>query len=135
MQVFVADNLLGLNKIAVQISKLFIHKIILVNGEMGAGKTTLTKELVKCFGTADRITSPTFSLVNEYETEIGLVYHFDFYRIKSISEALDIGLDDYIYSNNYCFIEWADKVKPSLPNNYHTIQITVIDNKREITFI
>ena len=130
-----ADNLVDLRTIALGCSQLFVHKTILVNGEMGAGKTTFIKELIKYVGSTDLVTSPTFSLVNEYKTDKGSVYHFDFYRIKSISEALDIGLDDYIYSGNYCFIEWSEKIKSHLPEDYHTIDIKVIENKREITFI
>ena len=87
------------------------NKVILFHGEMGVGKTTLIKQLCKSLGVTDATSSPTFSLVNEYETTTNqLVYHFDFYRLNKETEALDMGIDDYLYSGNWCFIEWAEKI-------------------------
>ncbi|MEI6508122.1 MAG: tRNA (adenosine(37)-N6)-threonylcarbamoyltransferase complex ATPase subunit type 1 TsaE [Bacteroidota bacterium] len=82
------------------------------DGEMGAGKTTLIKAICKTLGVEDEVSSPTFSLVNEYKTNDGkTIYHFDFYRIKNIEEVYDIGYEDYFYSNNICLIEWPEKIE------------------------
>src|ERR1700712_1543225 len=91
-------------------------KIWTFNGEMGAGKTTLIKSICKLFGVKDSVSSPTYSLVNEYVYgPTNKIFHFDFYRINSESEALDIGFEDYIYTRQYCFIEWPSKVSSLLP--------------------
>lgn len=109
------------------------QRIFLLEGVMGAGKTTLTKSLCKALGSKDNITSPTFSIVNEYLGQYGEIYHFDFYRIDKPSQAFDIGFEEYIYSGNYCFIEWAERVKDLLPNKYVIIEILEIeDRKRKI---
>ncbi|KAF2510632.1 tRNA (adenosine(37)-N6)-threonylcarbamoyltransferase complex ATPase subunit type 1 TsaE [Flavobacterium foetidum] len=110
------------------------NKIILFNGEMGVGKTTLIKQLCKTLGVKDATSSPTFSLVNEYQIPEGKkVYHFDFYRIKNETEALDMGVDDYLYSGNWCFIEWSEKIATLLPEEYSTINIALLeDGKREL---
>ena len=110
------------------------HKEILFHGEMGAGKTTVIKALAKELGVTQATSSPTFSLVNEYSTENnGVVYHFDVYRLKNESEALDFGIDDYLYSGNWCFIEWPEKIPNLLPDEYSEIFISVIpDGKRKI---
>jgi len=106
-------------------------------GEMGAGKTTLIKAICDQLGVTDSMSSPTFSVVNEYETKNQeTIYHFDFYRIKNEQEALDIGADEYFYSDNYCFIEWPEKVGNLLPEHYVEISIKLVDaNKREINLI
>jgi tRNA threonylcarbamoyladenosine biosynthesis protein TsaE len=101
-------------------------KILLFYGNMGVGKTTLIKQLVKQLGSDDVVSSPTFSLVNEYESDgEGLIYHFDFYRIKNEEEALDIGIEDYFYSNNWCLIEWPEKIKNLVPLNAVAVHISV----------
>jgi len=92
-------------------------KTILFYGDMGVGKTTLIRALVKALGSNDEVTSPTFSLVNEYEVENDKIYHFDFYRIENEVEVLDIGIEDYFYSGHWCFIEWPDKIEGILPND------------------
>lgn len=106
-------------------------------GEMGAGKTTLIKALCDQLGVTDCMSSPTFSIVNEYETKTHKrIYHFDFYRIKTLQEALDIGIDEYFYSGDYCLIEWPQKVKSLIPAHHIEISIKLIDaNKREIKLI
>lgn len=102
----------------------------LFDGPMGAGKTTLIKAICKAFEVIDNVTSPTFSLVNEYQNENKeIFYHFDFYRIKSEEEASDIGVDEYFYSNNYCFVEWPSMIPSLLPNEYVHIQIELISEK------
>jgi len=109
-------SLQQLSDIAHQIIQISTEKTLLFYGSMGVGKTTLIKEIVKQLGVNDVVSSPTFSLVNEYETLQGdLVYHFDFYRIDSDEEALDIGIEDYFNDNNWCLVEWPEKVKNLLP--------------------
>lgn len=92
------------------------HKIFLFYGEMGLGKTTLIKELTKQLGIKEIASSPTFSLVNEYQSDQGeTVYHFDFYRINDEEEAYDIGLEEYLYNDDWCFIEWPSVLENLLP--------------------
>jgi len=106
------------------------HKIILFYGEMGVGKTTLIKEIVKQLGVLDNVSSPTFSLVNEYHsTNNDKVFHFDFYRIDHEEEALDMGIEEYFYSNSWCLVEWPNKVENLLPLKSVTITITANDNQ------
>lgn len=104
-------------------------------GKMGAGKTTLIKALCRALGSTDPITSPTFALVNEYSTAGSeRIFHFDFYRIKSMEEALDIGFDDYIYSGKYCMMEWPENVEDLLPEEIVKVEIEVLDSSaRTIT--
>lgn len=97
------------------IEKGLNFKIWIFDGEMGAGKTTLIKSICKNLGVMDEVSSPTFSIVNEYKTVDGkTVYHFDFYRVKSIEEVYDIGVEDYFYSGNICLVEWPEKIKEIL---------------------
>lgn len=91
------------------------HKTILFYGDMGAGKTTLISALVKALGGTDEASSPTFSIVNEYQVTDDIVYHFDFYRIEDETEVLDIGIEEYLYSGHWNFIEWPEKIKGILP--------------------
>jgi len=102
------------------------QKVILFHGEMGAGKTTFIKALAKALGVSEPTSSPTFSLVNEYEAANGnLVYHFDVYRLKSEEEAYDMGIDEYLYSGEWCFIEWAEKIPSLIPTEHSTITLKV----------
>ncbi len=99
-------------------------KIWLFYGDMGSGKTTLIKSICAWFGVIDIVTSPTFSIVNEYlNTNDEIYYHFDFYRITNVQEAVDIGCDEYFYSGKYCFIEWPQKVEAVVPENHIRIDI------------
>lgn len=104
-------------------------------GSMGAGKTTFIKALCQYMGTSDNVTSPTFALVNEYNTEnYGDILHFDFYRLKDISEALDIGFDDYMDSGNYCFMEWPERVEDILPERLVVVKLDTLNaDTRELT--
>ncbi|MDL2144450.1 tRNA (adenosine(37)-N6)-threonylcarbamoyltransferase complex ATPase subunit type 1 TsaE [Flavobacterium tructae] len=123
-----------IKEVATQILAANPKKIILFNGEMGVGKTTLIKQLCKNLGVQDATSSPTFSLVNEYYTSDNqIVYHFDFYRLNKETEALDMGVDDYLYSGNWCFIEWSEKIASLLPEEASTITIELLaDGKREL---
>ena len=96
-------------------------KTLIFNGVMGSGKTTLIKALVNRLGTTDNVSSPTFSIVNEYNANGSTVFHFDFYRIENEYEALDIGVEDYMSQNNWCFLEWAEKIPNLIPNNVNYI--------------
>ncbi|NND62596.1 MAG: tRNA (adenosine(37)-N6)-threonylcarbamoyltransferase complex ATPase subunit type 1 TsaE [Flavobacteriaceae bacterium] len=99
-------------------------KTLLFYGDMGVGKTTLIKELAKKLGVQDTISSPTFSIVNEYLLNEEKLYHFDFYRIENEEEALDIGLEDYFESDNWSFVEWPEKVENLLPGESTKIKLT-----------
>ena len=111
------------------------QKIFLFYGDMGAGKTTFIKALCHELGVADEVTSPTFSIVNEYAGTDASVYHFDFYRLKDQNEALDMGYEEYFYSGNYCLIEWPEKIPDLLPPHYICVNIQVTDQqKRHFSF-
>ncbi|MDB5133622.1 MAG: tsaE [Mucilaginibacter sp.] len=110
-------------------------RIFLFYGDMGAGKTTFIKAICDCLGTHEPVTSPTFSIVNEYEGLNSKIYHFDFYRLKNQNEAFDMGYEEYLYSGQYCFIEWPEKISGLLPEHYIRIDIQVLDNnERKLTF-
>jgi tRNA threonylcarbamoyladenosine biosynthesis protein TsaE len=98
-------------------------RVWLLHGEMGAGKTTLIKAICNQLGVEDNVTSPTFSIINEYQSTTEPVFHFDFYRVKSLEEALQAGVEDYFYSRHYCFIEWPEIISPILPDQYLNISI------------
>ena len=116
----VADKFLRLNK---------GKKVFAFFGAMGVGKTTFIKALCNELGVVEIVTSPTFALVNEYQTAAGkILYHFDFYRINKIEEVYDFGYEDYFYSDNYCFIEWPDKVAEILPENVVFVQMVENEN-------
>lgn len=108
----------------------FLHmtkgkKIFAFFGDMGVGKTTFIKALCNEMGVIDIVTSPTFALINEYQTsKYGKIFHFDFYRIEKLEEVYDFGYEDYFYSNQFCFIEWPDKVAEILPENTVYVQMT-----------
>ena len=119
------------------------RRVFAFNGNMGAGKTTFIKCLCEAMGTEDVVNSPTFAIVNVYEVNPhslhdelkveslkfkGEIYHFDCYRIKDIREAMDMGTEEYLYSGNYCFIEWAEMIEPLLPDDLVTVEIEVLEN-------
>lgn len=98
-------------------------------GSMGAGKTTFIKAICHELGSNDNVTSPSFALINEYTTDKNLlIYHFDFYRIKKVDEAFDLGYEDYIYSGNYCFIEWPEMIEQLLPEGIVEVRISELEN-------
>ncbi len=125
-----------LSYISKEIIASVTSKTLLFYGSMGVGKTTLIKEICKQLGILDTTSSPTFSLVNEYETLSGeKVFHFDFYRIKSEEEALDIGIEEYFYNNNWCLIEWPENIENLLPIDAVKIKIVELENRKRNIFI
>ncbi len=112
------------------------NNIICFYGDMGVGKTTFIKEICKKLGVEDVVSSPTFSIINEYLTENNeSVYHFDFYRIEKEEEAFDIGYEEYFYQGNLCLIEWPEKISSIIPENIIKVQITRSDEQRIIEII
>jgi len=130
----VAKSLKDLPKIASAIlSDLSEERIFVFNAKMGAGKTTLIKSICKVLKVQEIVSSPTFSLVNEYTSEkFGPVFHFDFYRIKKIDEVYDIGYEEYLFSDSYCFIEWPELIMDLLPERFVQIDIAVDENENRI---
>lgn len=112
-----------LNKVAKEILSFSKADVFLFYGEMGSGKTTLIKEMGKILEVEDNISSPSFGIVNEYHSPSGPVYHFDCYRLENPEEALDFGIEEYLYSGNKVFIEWPDKISDYLPEDYVRIEI------------
>ena len=121
----------SLSKIETVATNLLPHltsKVILVNGEMGAGKTTMIKALCKALNSPDDVSSPTFSLINEYRTASNEpLYHFDCYRIESEEEAYDFGAEEYLHSGHLCFIEWSENIASLLPEESNALMIEKID--------
>ncbi len=125
------SNLDGLGQIAKWILAAKSSDILLFKGEMGAGKTTLIKAICKELQVVDEVSSPTYSLVNEYLTQSGeTIYHFDLYRLEHEEEALDFGIEDYLYSGNLCLLEWPEKISNLLPDESCTVQIEIQDDGR-----
>ena len=122
-----AVNLKQLDKVAEKLINQFTgHRIFAFYGKMGAGKTTFIQSVCRMLGSGDNVTSPTFALINEYKTgDQQSIFHFDFYRINNIVEAFDLGYEDYLYSGNYCLIEWPEMIEPLLPENIVKVKIEV----------
>ncbi|AZA82793.1 tRNA (adenosine(37)-N6)-threonylcarbamoyltransferase complex ATPase subunit type 1 TsaE [Chryseobacterium lactis] len=111
------------------------HNILLLKGNLGAGKTTFTQFLLKSLGSTDEVNSPTYSIVNEYMTSKGKVYHFDLYRLKNIEEVYDIGIEEYLDNSFLCIIEWPEVYEDELYGlNYHTMSIVNNGESREVLF-
>ena len=124
-------SLKDLPSIAKEVIASAEHRMLLFYGDMGVGKTTLIKEICSQLGVLDTISSPTFSLVNEYQTNKNeTVYHFDFYRIENQEEAYDIGIEDYFDSNHWCLVEWPENVENLLPLEFVEIQLSRLDNNQ-----
>jgi tRNA threonylcarbamoyladenosine biosynthesis protein TsaE len=123
-------SLENLSEVAAELISSAKNKTLLFYGQMGVGKTTLIKEICKQLDVLDTISSPTFSLVNEYETSKNeKVFHFDFYRITQEEEALDIGIEEYFDNNDWCLIEWPENIENLLPFNSVEIHLSILENQ------
>lgn len=128
-------NIEDIDAVARQILPLLTSKLVCFDAPMGAGKTTFIKSLCAAIGAdPEEVNSPTFSIINEYPSPEGTIYHFDFYRVKTPQEALDFGLYDYLDSGNYCLMEWPELVSDLLPDNCQTLRIEplTLDTRRII---
>jgi tRNA threonylcarbamoyladenosine biosynthesis protein TsaE len=120
--------------IAKKIIEAVDSKIIVLHGDMGVGKTTLVKSIANALGSKDAVSSPTFSIVNEYEISDGLLYHFDLYRIDNLEDAFNFGIEDYLYSEHWMVIEWPELIIPLLNDSYTSIYLSINTEKlRNIT--
>lgn len=129
----ILNDLAQLPEVAAELLSKLTPGVITFQADMGAGKTTLINELCKQLEVEDETSSPTYSIVNEYySTKNGTIYHFDCYRLESEEEAYDIGIEDYLDSGNYCFIEWPEKIQNLLPDNSVSVTIQVKDETRFI---
>jgi tRNA threonylcarbamoyladenosine biosynthesis protein TsaE len=136
LEIFSIDNQSELHTVAKAISKLCAsNQVFIIDGEMGAGKTTLVGEVCKALNVVDAVSSPTYGIVNTYFSEqYGEINHFDFYRIENEEEAMASGLDEQLHGGNICFVEWANKIPKLLPDNCVKVAIEIIDtNRRKIT--
>jgi tRNA threonylcarbamoyladenosine biosynthesis protein TsaE len=124
----------GLKQVAKRLLSEFPgQRVFAFYGKMGAGKTTFIQAICEALGTGDNVTSPTFAIINEYKTkDLSSIFHFDFYRIKDIEEAFDLGYEDYLYSGAYCFIEWPGKIGPLLPKQIVEVNIEADDKENRI---
>lgn len=130
-QTFICHTLEDLQGIAEKILGLFPHdRIFAFEGNMGAGKTTFIKVLCENLEVLNEVVSPTFAIINEYHSKkVGPIYHFDFYRINRAEEVMDLGYEDYLYSDNYCLMEWPEKIEKLLPENIVYVTIENLDDK------
>ena len=131
---FYIDNADNIQTVAAEFIRTYSGcRIFAFTGELGSGKTTFIKALCRELGVTDLVSSPSFAIIHEYQSEhFGKLYHFDFYRVEKLEEAYDIGYEDYFYSGNYCFIEWADKAEPLLPNGTVNVHIALDENSGRI---
>lgn len=131
------DTLEQLPAVAQEVINLAkLHSIWLFEGEMGAGKTTLIKAICHKMGVLNTVQSPTYSIVNEYITATNeTIYHFDCYRLKNEHEALDFGIEEYLDSGNYCFIEWSSKIQSLIPSEHLVIEIDVNEEGKRTIYI
>ena len=122
----------NIDNIAKELINSFKNKIVLFNGDMGSGKTTIISSIVNILGTNVKVSSPTFSIVNEYNIDEGSIYHFDFYRLKNSDEALDLGIYEYLNSGNWNFIEWGEKIQELLNEEFTIVNIKVISKGKRL---
>lgn len=134
--VFEVSSVHDLDRVALIIKEKSENiRIFCLNGDLGAGKTTLVKSIASLFHVVDTVSSPTFSLINEYETATGdIIYHFDFYRLRDEQEAIDIGIEEYFLSDKICLIEWSNMFPDLIPEKHLEINIKLAnENRREVT--
>ena len=125
-----------LNSVASKLLRLSDSRIFAMYGDLGVGKTTLVKHMSNHLNVIDEISGPTFSIVNEYLTlDSEKIFHFDCYRLESIQEAVSIGIESYLNSGFYCFVEWPSLLQPMFPKNHHVIEIKLSDDKRELIIL
>jgi len=130
-----ADNIEDYISICSDILEKSIFQYYLLIGEMGAGKTTFVQSFCKVLGSNDKVSSPTFSIVNEYQTDVKPIFHFDLYRLESFEELINIGIEDYIYLDAFCFIEWPELFLELPIDGYHKIEIEALnESSRSIIF-
>lgn len=127
------DSLSDLPRVAeAVIESLEGRRVVLLQGSMGAGKTTLVSRIAALLGAEDTVTSPTFALVNQYEGRECRIYHFDFYRINRIEEVFDLGYEEYFYSGDLCFVEWPEMIEPLIPDDAMVVRITAGESEQRI---
>ncbi len=127
------DSLSDLPRVAeAVIESLEGRRVVLLQGSMGAGKTTLVSRIAALLGAEDTVTSPTFALVNQYEGSECRIYHFDFYRINRIEEVFDLGYEEYFYSGDLCFVEWPEMIEPLIPDDAMVVRITAGEGEQRI---
>lgn len=135
MVTFSISSLGDWQKVVSEILPKIQHNILLLKGNLGAGKTTFTQVLLKNIGSEDEVNSPTYSIVNEYSTPKGKIFHFDLYRLRNIDEVYDIGIEEYLDNSYLCIIEWPEVYEDALEGlNFHTMKIENNGETREITF-
>lgn len=126
-------NIHRINDVAQQLIDNLTSQTVLIYGDMGVGKTTLIKALVTLLGSKNDVSSPTFSIVNEYEGNNQLIYHFDLYRVNDVEELYNLGIEDYLFSNNWSLIEWPEKIENIITKNFDRVDLTLnSDNTRTL---
>ncbi len=134
---YIINGIDELDEVAKYISKLESkYNLFYLKGNLGAGKTTLIQKISTILGSPDQVVSPSFALVNIYNSSQGEIYHIDLYRLEDIEEAIDLGIEDYLYSGNYCFVEWPELIENISPEEYFEINIEILDDfKRKIIIL
>jgi len=136
-EIYQIDRPEAMEQLATEIiDKMGRQRLLLLEGDLGAGKTTFVQACCRHLGVQEAITSPTFALVNEYQGTDGPVYHLDLYRLNDLEEALSIGIEEYLYSGNYCFIEWPEILEFYLEENHPRLMLEIMnDSSRKIVFL
>lgn len=128
-------DLYELQEIVTQIIEKISYSRILFIGELGAGKTTMIKEIMKQMGCKDQGSSPSYSIINQYEGKDAPIYHIDLYRMETVEETFALGIEEILYSGHYCFVEWPQIIMDFIDEDYHVLQIEIIENNhRKIRF-
>ena len=135
MKEYLVETESDLLAIAKEIHEQAQHKIFFLAGDLGAGKTTFTKYFLSLLNAEDQASSPTFSIINEYLYTDNKFYHIDLYRLETLEEAMDIGIEEYLYSGHYCFIEWPGLIKDIVPDEHHVLEFHILEgDKRTISY-